>query len=42
MTSSMVTKIVDNLQIRLEDLHLRVEHQDTIQTENSFSLGITL
>jgi len=42
MTESMVTKIVDNLQIRLEDLHVRIEHQDTIATENSFSLGISL
>lgn len=37
-----MTKIVDNLQINLQDLHLRIEHEDTIQTENSFSLGITL
>ena len=42
ITASLVTKIVDNLQVRLEDLHIRIEHEDTIQTENSFSLGVTL
>ena len=42
MTSSLVTKIVDNLQISLKNLHLRVEHEDTIEPDNSFSLGITL
>ena len=38
----MITKIVDNLQIKLSNLHVRIEHEDTIETENSFSLGVTL
>lgn len=42
MMASLVTKIVDNLQVSLENLHVRVEHEDTIGPENSFSLGITL
>ena len=42
MVASLVTKIVDNLQISLENLHVRVEHEDTMTPENSFSIGITL
>ncbi len=42
MTQSLVTKIVDNLQINVKDIHVRIEHQDNIEIENSFSLGITL
>ena len=42
MTSSLITKIVDNLQINLKDIHVRIENQDTLEPENSFSLGITL
>ena len=42
MTSSLVTKIVDNLQVSLKNLHVRVEREDIITPQNSFSLGITL
>ena len=42
MMASLVTKIVDNLQVSLEGLHIRVEREDTSEPENSFSLGITL
>ena len=42
MTSSLITKIVDNLQINLKDIHVRIENEDTLEPENSFSLGITL
>ena len=42
MTAGLVTKIVDNLQISLQNMHLRVEHEDYIEPVNSFSLGLTL
>lgn len=42
MTAGLITKIVDNIQINIKDLHLRVENEDTIEIDNSFSLGITL
>lgn len=42
MTAGLVTKIVDNLQISLQNMHLRVEHEDLIEPDNSFSLGLTL
>ena len=42
MTTGLITKIVDNIQINLKNLHLRVENEDTLEIENSFSLGITL
>ena len=42
MTAGLITKIVDNIQVSLKNLHLRVEHEDTIVEDNSFSLGITL
>ena len=42
MTAGLITKIVDNLQISLQNLHLRIENEDTIEPDNSFSLGITL
>jgi len=42
MAASLITKIVDNLQISLKNLHVRVENEDIIEPDNSFSLGITL
>ena len=42
MTASMITRIVDNLQVSLKNLHIRVEREDVITPQNSFSLGITL
>ena len=42
MTAGLITKIVDNLQISLQNLHMRIENEDTIEPDNSFSLGITL
>ena len=42
MTAGLITKIVDNIQINIKNLHLRVENEDTLETDNSFSLGITL
>lgn len=42
MTAGLITKIVDNIQVQLKNLHLRVENEDTIEPDNSFSLGITL
>ena len=42
MTAGLITKIVDNIQINIKNLHLRVENEDTLENDNSFSLGITL
>ena len=42
MTAGLVTKIIDNLQISLKDLHVRIEHEDCAEPDNSFSIGYTL
>jgi len=42
MTASLVTKIIDNLQISLKNLHVRVENEDTTEPDLSFSMGLTL
>lgn len=36
----MVTRIVENLQIFVDDIHIRYE--DTVSSERPFSFGITL
>jgi vacuolar protein sorting-associated protein 13A/C len=40
--SNMVTRIIDNLQVTLRNIHIRIENQDTIEENRSFSLGVTL
>ena len=42
MKESLITKIVDNLQISLSNMHLRVEYEDLKEPDDSFSLGLTL
>ena len=42
MMSALITKIVDNLQISLTKIHLRVENADPDEANNQFSMGITL
>lgn len=42
MTAGLITKIVDNLQINLQNMHIRIENDDMIEPDNSFSIGITL
>lgn len=40
-TESLVTKIVDNLQVTIKNIHVRYE-DDSVLTENSYSVGFTL
>ena len=42
MTESLITKIVDNLQISLRNIHIRVEYENLKEPDDSFSLGLTL
>ena len=40
--SALITKIIDNLQVSLSKIHLRVENADPDEENNQFSMGITL
>lgn len=40
-TESLITKIVDNLQVTIKNIHVRYE-DDSVLTENPYSLGFTL
>lgn len=40
-TESLVTKIIDNLQVTIKNIHIRYE-DDSILTEDPYSVGITL
>lgn len=40
-TQSLVTKIIDNLQVTIKNIHVRYE-DDSVLTENPYSVGITL
>jgi hypothetical protein len=42
MMSALVTKVIDNLQVSLSKIHIRVENVDTDVENNQFSLGVTL
>lgn len=42
MLSGLITKIIDNLQVSLKRIHVRVESQDPSDKNNDFSLGISL
>jgi hypothetical protein len=42
MMSALITKIIDNLQVSLSKIHLRVENADPDEENNQFSMGITL
>jgi len=38
----LITKIIDNLQINLQNVHVRIENEDLEDKQSTFSLGITL
>ena len=38
----MITKILDNLQVALRNIHLRIENEDANDQDATFSIGITL
>jgi len=38
----MITKILDNLQVALRNIHLRIENEDAADQDATFSIGITL
>lgn len=40
-TESLVTKIIDNLQVTIKNIHVRYE-DDSVLTENPYALGFTL
>ena len=42
MLNSMITKILDNLQVALRNIHLRIENEDANDQDATFSIGITL
>ena len=42
MTAAMISKIIDNLQVSLSKIHIRVESVDADVENNQFSLGVTL
>ncbi|CCH41516.1 Vacuolar protein sorting-associated protein [Wickerhamomyces ciferrii] len=41
-TESLVTKIVDNLQVQIKNIHLRYEDVDNVFTDNPYAIGVTL
>lgn len=41
-TESLVTKIVDNLQVQIKNIHIRYEDTENIFTDNPYSIGLTL
>ena len=38
----MITRIIDNLQVTIRDIHIRIENKDEVDETRSFSLGIVL
>ena len=42
MLKSLTTKIIDNLQVTINNVHVRVENEDLEDDKATFSLGITL
>jgi len=42
MLKSLTTKIIDNLQVTINNVHVRVENEDPEDDKATFSLGITL
>jgi len=42
MLSSMLMKVLDNLQISLWNIHLRIENEDANDQDATFSIGINL
>jgi hypothetical protein len=42
MMKGMVTKIIDNLQVAINNVHVRIENVDPEDSKCTFSLGATL
>jgi vacuolar protein sorting-associated protein 13A/C len=42
MTAALISKVIDNLQVSLSKIHVRVENADQEVENNQFSLGVTL
>ena len=42
MFGGLVSRIIDNLQVSLTNMHLRIENEDDNNPINQFSLGISL
>jgi vacuolar protein sorting-associated protein 13A/C len=42
MMSALITKVIDNLQLSLSKIHIRVENVDNDVENNQFSMGVTL
>ena len=42
MMKSLITKVIDNLQLTLTNVHLRIENEDLEDEQCTFSLGLTL
>ena len=40
--ASLVTRIIDNLQVTVRNVHVRIENKDTSEVARNFSLGVTL
>lgn len=41
-TESLVTKIVDNLQVQIKNIHIRYEDTECIFTDTPYAIGVTL
>jgi len=42
MLDAMVTKIIDNLQVALRNIHVRIENEDKNDPDATFSIGVSL
>ena len=42
MMKGLITKIIDNLQIQIQNDHERIENEDLEDKQSTFSLGVTL
>jgi len=42
MLDAMVTKIIDNLQVALRNIHVRIENEDKNDPDGTFSVGVSL
>lgn len=42
MMKGLITKIIDNLQIQIQNVHVRIENEDLEDKQSTFSLGVTL
>jgi len=40
--SSLIAKIIDNLQVSIKNVHVRIENKDQEDSQSTFSLGVTL